>query len=303
VSAGASADAVAIAERAVATLSVPGYVDFLAADGRGVWATNTDRVERFELGSSTPVAVVTVPGACGAMVVAYDSLWVAGCKDQSVYRVDLRSRTVVDSIQTGLADADGELSLAAGGGSIWVLSDAKGTLTRIDVATNAIVARIEVLPRSFCAAFGFGAVWVTNSASDGQGSVGSVQRIDPLTNMVAATIATGPDPRFLAAGEGAVWTFNWADGSVTRIDPRDHATTLVPLRMLGGGGDIATGAGRVWVRGADTLLLTVDPLTYQVDEVFGPPEGSGAVRVAEDLVWVTAHDTKTVWVLETARRA
>ena len=29
-----------------------------------------------------------------------------------------------------------------------------------------------------------------------------------------------------------------------------------------------------------------------------PPAGSGAVRVAGDLVWVTAHDTHTVWVLK-----
>ena len=67
--------------------------------------------------------------------------------------------------------------------------------------------------------------------------------------------------------------------------------------MLGGGGDIATGAGRVWVRGAETLLAAINPATNQVAETYGPPEGSGAVRVAEDLVWVTAHDTKTVWVL------
>jgi hypothetical protein len=31
---------------------------------------------------------------------------------------------------------------------------------------------------------------------------------------------------------------------------------------------------------------------------YGPPAGSGAVRVAGELVWVTAHDTQTVWVLK-----
>lgn len=296
-SAGPAASTVSIAERAVATLSVAGYVDFLAADGRGVWATNTDRVERFEVDQLGPVAVVAVPGACGAMEVAYGSLWVAGCKDQSVYRVDLGSATVLASVRTGLADPGGELSLAAGAGSIWVLSDAEGVLTRIDAATNEIVARIEVLPGSYCAAFGFDAVWITNSTYGDRGSSGSVQRIDPATDRVTATIPTGPDPRFLAAGEGGVWTLNWADGSVTRIDPHDNSTVDLPLGLLGGGGDITTGAGRVWVRGAETLLMTIDPATNLVDRSYGPPEGSGAVRVAEDLVWVTAHDTKTVWVL------
>ena len=298
--AGPAAGTISIAERAVATLSVPGYVDFLAADGRGVWATNTDRVERFEVDQPGPTATVAVPGACGAMVVSNQSLWVASCTEQAVYRVDLRSRRVVGSVRTGLADPTGELSLAAGAGSIWVLSDARGVLSRIDPTTNEIAARIDVLPGSFCAAFGFGAVWVANSANAPRSSEGSVQRVDPATNRVIATIATGPDPRFIAAGEGGVWTLNWADGSVTRIDPERNTSINLPLGMRGGGGDIATGAGRVWVRGVDTLLATIDPTTNRINQVFGPPEGSGAVRVADDLVWVTAHDTKTVWVLNAA---
>jgi virginiamycin B lyase len=289
--------AIPIAQHAVATLSVPGYVDFLAADGRGVWATNTDRVELFDVSSAEPVATVAVPGACGAMEVAYGSLWVASCKDQCVHRIDLATKAVVATVRTGLADADGELSLAAGAGSVWVLTDAGGVLARIDEATDAVIARVDVHPSSYCAAFGFDSVWVTNSVDDGRGHTGSVQRIDAGTNRVTATIPTGPDPRFLAAGEGGVWTLNWADGSVTRIDPTDNTSVDLPLGLLGGGGDIATGAGRVWVRGAETLLMTIDPTSNEVDRVFGPPEGSGAVRVADDLVWVTAHDTKTVWVL------
>ena len=302
-SVGPAADTVSIAERAVATLSVPGYVDFLAADGRGVWATNTDRVERFEVGQPGPVATVAVPGACGGMVVADGALWVAGCKDQAVHRVDLQSRTVVASVRTGLADADGELSLAAGAGSIWILSDARGVLTRIDGQKQRDRRSDRGAPSSYCAAFGFGAVWITNSAIGDAPSAGSAQRIDPVAEQVTATIRTGPDPRFLAAGEGGVWTLNWADGSVTRIDPSGNTAINLPLGMLGGGGDIATGAGRVWVRGADTLLATIDPTTNLVDQVYGPPEGSGAVRVAEDLVWVTAHDTKTLWVLDASSRA
>jgi virginiamycin B lyase len=297
VTAGREANQRTMADQAIATLRVPGYVDFLAADGRRVWATNTDRVELFDAASPEPVATVEVPGACGAMEVAFGSLWVAGCKDQAVYRVDLTTRAIAARIQTGLADATGELSVAAGAGSIWVLSDADGVLTRIDAATNEVEARVDVLPGSYCAAFGFDSVWVTNSVDAPGGQTGSVQRVDPATNQVTATIPTGPDPRFLAAGEGGVWTFNWTDGSVTRIDPRDNSTTDLQLGIVGGGGDITTGAGRVWVRGVECLLVTIDPSTNQVDQVFGPPEGSGAVRVAEDLVWVTAHDTKTVWVI------
>jgi DNA-binding beta-propeller fold protein YncE len=294
---------VAIAEAAIATLTVPGYVDFLAADGRAVWATNIDRVEKFEVDRPDPVATVAMPSPCGAMVVAYGSLWVASCKDLAIYRIDRETRTVVARIPTGLADPTGELSLAAGAEAIWVLSSAEGTLSRIDAASNEVVARIPVLPQSYSAAFADGAVWISNTGSVDRLSPGSVQRIDPLTNRVAATVRTGPVPSFIAAGEGAVWTLNWGDGSMTKVNSVDNRPEVtIPLGMEGGGGDIATGGGRVWIRGTKVLLASLDPSTNSVTAVYGPPAGSGAVRVADDLVWVTAHDTNTIWVLQPDRQ-
>lgn len=292
--------AVAIADVAVATLTIPGYPDFLAAEDRSVWTTNTDRVEKLAVDHPEPVATIDMPGPCGAMVVAAGSMWVASCREQSIYRLDTGSRAVLARIPTGLADPDGELSLAAGAESVWVLSDAAGVLTRIDPLTNAVVARIEVMPRSYAAVFEFGSVWITSTGT--ADAPGWVQRIDPTTNRVVAAIPVGRVPRFLAAGEGAVWTLNWGDGSVTRVDPTtNEAVATFPLGMEGGGGDIATGAGFVWVRGTKVLLAAIDPATNAVLTIYGPPAGSGAVRVADDLVWVTAHDTNTVWVLKPDR--
>jgi len=289
---------VQIDDHAIARLTVPGYVDFLAADGRAVWATNEDRVEKLQFDQPDPVATIQMPGPCGGMVIYDGSLWVASCKEHSVYRLDLESNAVAARIPTGLADPTGELSLAAGAGSVWVLS-AEGVLSRIDVERNEVVATVAVLPNSYCTAFSDDAVWITNSASPQGPSSGSVQRIDPRTNEVVATIPTGTQPRFLAAGEGAVWTLNWGDGSVTRIDPAtNEAVANFALGMEGGGGDIATGAGRVWVRGTAVLLASIDPATNSVTTIYGPPAGSGAVRVADDLVWVTAHDTNTVWAVQ-----
>lgn len=114
---------VLIAERAIATITIPGYADFLAADGRAIWATNEGGVEKLRVDRTSPVVTVPIPEPCGAMVVAFQSLWVANCQDSSVYRVDLKSQSISAKIPTGLADSSGELSLAAGAGSVWVLSD------------------------------------------------------------------------------------------------------------------------------------------------------------------------------------
>jgi virginiamycin B lyase len=287
-----------IAEAASATLTIPGYVDFLAADGAGVWATNRDRVEKLVHDKAGPVATAEMPRPCGGMATGFGSLWVAGCQDRSLYRIDLQTAKVVASIPTGLADRSGELSVDVGAGSVWLLTDAAGVLSRVDPETNKVIAQIPVKPNSFAAAFGFGAVWVTNTGDSRPSDPGSVQRIDPATNQVTATISVGPVPRFLAAGEGGVWILNQGDGTVTRIDPvRNRVSATIPAGVAGGGGDIAAGAGRVWVRASRVLLSAIDPITNRVVARYGPPAGSGAVRVADGFVWVTAHDTQTVWIL------
>jgi virginiamycin B lyase len=288
-----------IADAAADTLTIPDYVDFLAADGVGVWATNRGRVEKLQRGQPAPVATVAVPRPCGGMEIGFGSLWVANCQDRSLYRIDRQTARVTATIATGLADRRGELSVAIGAGAVWLLTDPAGVLSRIDPDTNQVSARIEVAANSFATAFGFGSVWVTNTGAPKSTGPGSVQRIDPATNRVVATIPVGPAPRFLAAGEGGVWTLNQGDGSVSRIDPATNSVAAtIAVEVPGSGGDIAAGAGRVWVRASKVLLSAIDPRSNLVAERYGPPAGSGAVRVAGNLVWITAHDTQTVWVLE-----
>jgi hypothetical protein len=46
------------------------------------------------------------------------------------------------------------------------------------------------------------------------------------------------------------------------------------------------------------MLQSIDQLTGKIKKIYTPLNGSGAVRVAGNFVWVTAHDVNTVWVLE-----
>jgi YVTN family beta-propeller protein len=295
---GQSSEAVTpIAQRAVATLKLPGFADFLVADGDAVWTTNQGRVEKLQRDHPRPVATVLVPDPCGAMEIGFGALWVANCRDASLYRIDLKATRVTAVIPTGLADPKGELSLAVGAGSVWLLTDQGGVLSRVDPQTNRVSAQIKVAPYSYAAVFGFGTVWITNTGTADSGN-GFVQRINPSTNRVVATIPVGPTPHFLAAGEGGVWTLNQGDGSVSRIDPLSNTVVAtVAAGVEGPGGDIATGAGAVWVRAEKVLLSVIRPATNRVVERLGPPAGSGAVRVAGNYIWVTAHDIQTIWIL------
>ena len=287
------------------TLKLEGFPDFLVADGNDVWITNQKRIDKLSINNKKPILSVAMSSPCGAMSVAFGALWVANCDNKSIYKIDNKTGHIIAIIKTGLAEENGELSIAAGAGSIWVLTDGSGILTRIDPIKNRVQANIKVLPFSYCAAFGYNSVWVTNTGNSknisGGEKGGVVQRIDPTTNQVVATIPTGIAPHFLAVGENAVWTLNQFDGTVSKIDPlTNHLISNIKTNVSGSGGDIAVGAGRVWVRGSKTaFLVTINTTTNSIAENYGPVSGSGAVRVTENNnVWISAHDINTIWVLK-----
>jgi len=282
-----------IATESIRTIDLPGYPDFLAADEEDVWVTNQDSLQKLSVHRDKPVITVYAPGICGSPVVAFGSVWAMSCREHVMMRFSRHDGKLISRITCGVADPAGEISLAAGAGSVWVLSDSTGVLSRIDPNTNTVVAEIQVKPNSFCAAFGFDAVWITNSQD------GSVQRIDPGTNQVAATITVGPQPRFLTAGQHAVWVLNQSDGTVSRIDPASNSiAATIDCQVPGTGGDIASGRGLVWVRAKNgRMLQSIDRETNRVERIFGPLQGSGGVCVAGGVVWVTAHDVNKVWVV------
>src|SRR4051794_6215670 len=121
-----------ISKVASAVLKIDGFPDFLAVDGKDVWITNEGKVEKLSLNNSIPILSVAIPAPCGAMIAGFGALWVANCSDRSVYRIDKTSGRVMKNISTGLANKYGELSLAVGAGSVWVMSDSSGILTRIN---------------------------------------------------------------------------------------------------------------------------------------------------------------------------
>ena len=83
----------------------------------------------------------------------------------------------------------------------------------------------------------------------------------------------------------------------------NRVAATIGVGVPGNGGDIAAGAGGVYVRAGFVLLSVINPTPNNVVERFGPVAGSGGVRVSGNRVWVTAHDIQTVWVLDATRRA
>jgi len=278
-----------------AVFPYPGSPDWIAVD-ESVWVSNAPKgtVARFDPKTNT-VAATIATGArpCSGLAAAFGTLWVPNCGDRTMTRLDLKTGEVKATIKTTIGSSEG--SVVAGAGSIWLITDQKGTLARFDPDTNVIVAEIYVAPGSYGLAFGEDAVWVTSTER------GIVSRVDPHTNLVAETITVGPQPRFVAAGAGSVWTLNQGDGSVSRIDPKTNkVTATIEVGVPGPGGDIAVGEGSVWVTSFEFPLSRIDPSTNAVVQQFYG-KGGDAVRVGLGSVWLSNLEAGTVWRIDPKR--
>jgi virginiamycin B lyase len=269
-------------------LNVPGFADFLAVDGTSVWATNAGRVEQWS--RQGKLAEVAMSHPCGAMAIAAGSVWVADCKDKTLNRIDLKTAKKSAVIATGIANPAGELNVAAGAGSIWVASESKGVIVRVDPTDNRVTASIKVDPDSFYLAFGFGSLWAVS------GTQQTIQKIDPRTNTVVKTTKLGKQPGFLAAGEGGVWVQEQGDGTVARIDPATgEVSGRVKVDETLKWGDIDTGGGKVWLRTTGgQAFVVIDPVSLAIRARVGKEAGSGALRYTPDGVWTSAHDVHTL---------
>ncbi|HWA35319.1 MAG TPA: hypothetical protein VG737_14360 [Cyclobacteriaceae bacterium] len=277
------------------TIIVDGYPDWIELTKGSAWIANDalNAMQCFDAKTNAMKQSINVNKPCAAFTIGFGSLWVMSCGEHALLRFDLTTGESLASIPMTLADSEG--SIVAASGAVWVLSDEKGVLSRVDPKTNAVVAKIHVRAGSYAFMGGYGAIWITNTKD------GSVERIDATENRVVANIAVGKQPRFLTLGEGGVWTLNQEDGSVTRIDPRTNKVIAhIDCGVPGTGGDISAGEGYVWVRAKREMLLAIDPATNAVVAKFGPVAGSGAVRAGGGYVWVSAHDINKVWKLRAA---
>jgi len=158
--------------------------------------------------------------------------------------------------------------IAVGEGAVWV-ENRDATVTKVDPATNAVVARIPTpyaIPGGFTGwiATGYGSVWISNDSADDR--VNSVTRIDAATNAVVATIPVGTRPTGLAVTPAGMWVANHHGVSLSRIDPASNqVVATIPLRSEPG--DLAFAAGSVWLseldqdRPGNYDLERLDPFT------------------------------------------
>src|SRR5580704_551917 len=305
-------------------LAVAGAMFTAHADGRDLKAVHHPMSE---LHAS---AKFSIPGSPDWVAIG-DSVWISNNPKNNISRLDPATNQVGAVITVAKNPCSG-LEIAFD--SVWVPICSDGSVQRVDVKSQKIVASIPtgVANTEGGITAGEGSIWMPSDAA------GVLSRIDPATNKVAAKISippdsytavfeagsiwitstknnlltrvdaktekvmasipVGPAPRFLATGLGSVWTLNQGDGSVTRVDPATNkVSATIEVGVPGGGGDIAVGEGAVWISANGKPLSKIDPATNRVVTQY-VGKGGDALRVGLGSLWLSNHEFHEVWRID-----
>lgn len=285
----------------LATLRVGATADWVAISADAVWVGSTGpyAVHRIDPHTNHIVASVTLPGEpCAGLAIGFASLWVPLCtQPASLARVDLHRSALTAVYQVGPAAAEGGVTTSPD--SVWLVSDAKGSLLRIDPHGGAVRQTIHLPPGSYNPRFARGRIWITRAEG------AEVTSVDATSGAIVATAATGANPRFLTASDTAVWTLNQGDGTLSRIDSGTNQLVVnIALGTPGHGGDISVGAGLVWTTMKNTPLAAVDGTTNTLlCQWVGA--GGDSLGIGHGAIWLTDYHAGTIArfdLVATARR-
>jgi DNA-binding SARP family transcriptional activator/streptogramin lyase len=240
-------------------------------------------------------ADVPIGGQPVAMTLGGGSLWVANADDQTVIRINPRTRKVEDTIG-GLGNDLSDLAFAFG--SVWVAGGNDGTLTRIDPGDRGIrqvdleLERGSVPQPVFLVATGAGSVWITRG--------NQILQIDPKNDEVL-TRTNVFRPQALGVGAGSAWAAT-EDEHVLRIDP--HRGEKIVDKDLSLSTYFPLLYGRsLWLIAAEDppLVLRLEPGTLAQQGVIQfPKQFPFDLAGGEGAVWTADHDGGLVWRIDPA---
>jgi virginiamycin B lyase len=224
-----------------------------------------------------PIAGIAKP--CGGVVNAFGALWTASCEDGALMKLDAKTAKVSAKLAAGAGNMRG--ILAASADSLWMLTDGRTTLSRIDPVENKVVGEFRLPPGCANLTFAETALWVTCAAGN------RVLRISAESGLVEKSIEVSALPASLAAGESSIWVLGVKDGKIDRIDPKTNKVTKTIDLLTPGEGSIAFGEGFLWASVAGFPVVRIDAAKEQVVQQFYGA-GGGTILTGQGFLWLAA---------------
>jgi DNA-binding beta-propeller fold protein YncE len=206
-----------------------------------------------------------------AVIEAFGSIWVA-----DIHADDVRRFEPATMRELARIPVSGAAWFAVADGALWVTNQTGTGLSRIDPATNTVVAHVGDVPPCAAPVVAFDSVW--QAACD----AAVYLQIDPVQNVVVKTIpAQSHGFMVLAAGQLIVVG---PDG-LARLDPETGAFTAIPNPAAVGYEFLASDGTTIWLKNS-AGMARIDPADGRT--IAGLPyPGARAISFAGDHAWLT----------------
>lgn len=206
---------------------------------------------------------------------AFGSIWVADIHASDVRRYDPATLAELARIPV-----PGAAWFAQADDALWVTNQTGAGLTRIDPATNRVVAHVGDDPPCGAPVAANGALW--QAACDGDVFL----RIDPVRNVVVSTIPSQGHVFLVLAGDRLVTV---GPEGLARLDPDTGAITTIGAREATAGAEFVTSDGStVWVKNT-TGIARLDPADGRSLAGLPYPEAK-VVSFSGDHAWLTVSN-------------
>lgn len=279
--------AASAAEKPVIEAEIPRGGDFVGFGFDALWMMSGSKLVRVNPADNS-LTITPVEGASGSyrgVAIGEHTVWVPDVIAGRIHGFDPKTGT--ETMHCDVAMSDKEGTIAEYANSLWVVTTSNGgkTMARIGVDGCKLESEIQLPANGKSVVAAYGSIWVTGYIAN------ALFRIDPASNAIVQTTPLGQRPRFATSGEDSVWVLNQGDGTVQRIDGHSGlVTATIEAGLDGGGGDIASGGGSVWIVTGTRTLAKVDPETNTIVNRLDVTGMGDALRYGADSVWISGEN-------------
>ena len=275
-------------------VETPGWITI--GDAVFIPSKAMDQVVRIDPKNNKPLApILDLKRPCSGTASAFATLWIPNCGAQSLTRFDTKANKVTATLMPGAADIT--IGIAPTADSVWLITDSKTTLSRIDPQENRVAGEVRLPAGCNSVSFGEGSLWVACPGDT------RLLRINPVTNLVEKRIEVAAGPRSVAFGAGSVWVLCEKEGKVQRIDPKlNKVVKTIETNAPNAGGNLAFGDGFLWLTQTGFPLTRIDPEADKervAQQFWG--EGGGFLAAAPGALWLSNVSKDSVSRLDPKR--
>jgi streptogramin lyase len=263
---------------------------------RDVLAVAGKQIARIETKANRPLEAWPADAPlCGGMVSAFGHLWAPACDKNAILKLDARTGKVKKLLEVGAHS--GALTVAATKDSIWAITDARGTLSRIDPQEDAVVAEIRIPTDCSTLLYASDALWASCPETN------RVLRIDDQVNVVKERLETVDAPGALLFGEGTLFVYGQKEGKIAKLDPKTNKVTgKIETLVPGSAASMVLGDGHLWLSQKGFPLTKINTKDEKVVQQFRG-EGAGMLLFASESLWLAPAGKKELLRIDPKRVA